>query len=90
MTREQENILRDRMTEKLKSYFDEQGEDTGLIESNQFNFPAVAEDGAEFWYRITVSLPHYNDDEDEGYSLRETYQLKVADRKAKAVKKKKK
>lgn len=86
MTKEKENALRERLTAELKSYFDAKGEDTGYIESNQFNFPSVSEDGEELWYRITVSVPHYSEDDDEGYSLRQSYELKVKERKEKAEK----
>lgn len=89
MDKKKENVLRERLTAELKSYFDEKGEDTGYIETNKFNFPAVSDDGEEFWYTITVTIPHYKAEDnglDAGYDLRTAYELKANERKAKAEK----
>lgn len=74
------NSIREQYVQKLMSLLSD--EDIGMIASNSFNFPIVA-DGEESWVEIVVKIPK----EDDGYDKREEYSLKVADRKAKAEEK---
>lgn len=88
------NKIRKQYIEELLTYFRCDGssdsEDCGMITSNSFNFPVVADDGEEGWVEIVVKIPK----EDEGYEKREEYKLKcqkkVEDAKAKAEAKAKK
>ena len=74
------NKFRAKAIEAIMAYFVEAGEDCGMIASNSFNFPIVAEDGDEGWIEIVVKIPK----EDDGYEKREEYKIKVHNRAEKA------
>jgi hypothetical protein len=74
------NSIREQYVQKLMSLLSD--EDLGMIASNSFNFPIVA-DGEESWVEIVVKIPK----EDDGYDKREEYSMKLEDRKAKAEEK---
>ena len=79
------NAIRSRVIEAVMAYFVEANEDCGMIASNSFNFPIVAEDGEEGWVEIVAKVPKGTKDEEyDGYGRREQYEL---DRKEKAEKK---
>lgn len=63
-------------------------EDCGMIASNTFNFPVVADDGEEGWVEIVVKVPKGTKDEEyDGYARREQYEIDLkekAEKKAKA------
>ena len=69
----------------LKDYCEE---DCGMIASNSFNFPVVADDGEEGWVEIVVKVPQGTKDEEyDGYGRRQQYELELqekAEKKAKA------
>lgn len=71
------NKIHKQYIEELLAYFacgdSSDGEDCGMIASNSFNFPVVAEDGEEGWVEIVVKIPK----EDDGYEKREEYQIKL-------------
>ena len=67
------NSIREQYVQKLMSLLSD--EDLGMIASNSFNFPIVA-DGEESWVEIVVKIPK----EDDGYDKREEYSMKVEDR----------
>lgn len=73
------NAIREHYIKAVRSLFDE--EDCGMTTSNSFNFPIVWE-GEEGWVEVVVKVPKY--DGDEGYALREEYELKVRERTEKA------
>ena len=73
------NAIREHYVLAVRSFFDE--EDCGMIASNAFNFPIVHE-GEEGWVEVVVKVPKY--DGDEGYALREEYELKCKERAEKA------
>ena len=73
------NAIREHYIKAVRSLFDE--EDCGMISSNSFNFPIVWE-GEESWVEVIVKVPKY--DGDEGYALREEYEMKVRNRAEKA------
>lgn len=73
------NAIREHYVLAVRSLFDE--EDCGMIASNAFNFPIVHE-GEEGWVEVVVKVPKY--DGDEGYALREEYEMKVRERAEKA------
>lgn len=74
------NAFRDHYIKAVRSLFEE--EDTGMTASNSFNFPIVTDDGDEGWVEVVVKVPKY--DGDEGYALREEYDLKCKERAEKA------
>lgn len=82
------NSVRFNYISLLYSFFEEKGEDVGLIASNTFNFPVVAEDGEEGWVEVVVKVPKGTKDEDyDGYGRRQQYKLDLlekAEKKAKA------
>ena len=86
------NAIRARIIRTLDDYFDKCGEDVGMIASNSFNFPVVAEDGEEGWVEVVVKVPKGTKDEEyDGYGRREQYELDLkekAEKKAEAEKKK--
>ena len=73
------NAIREHYVLAVRSLFDE--EDCGMIASNAFNFPIVHE-SEEGWVEVVVKVPKY--DGDEGYALREEYELKCKERAEKA------
>lgn len=70
------NKFRARTIEAIMAYFVEANEDCGMIASNSFNFPIVAEDGEEGWIEVIVKIPK----EDDGYEKREEYEMKTKER----------
>lgn len=70
------NKFRTRAIEAIMAYFVEANEDCGMIASNSFNFPIVAEDGEEGWIEVVVKIPK----EDDGYEKREEYEMKTKER----------
>lgn len=70
------NKFRAKAIEAIMAYFVEAGEDCGMIASNSFNFPIVAEDGEEGWIEVVVKIPK----EDDGYEKREEYDMKTKER----------
>lgn len=84
------NVIRAKVIESLLSVYE--GEDVGMIASNIFNFPVVADDGEEGWVEVVVKVPKGTKDEEyDGYSRREQYEFdckEKAEKKAEAEKKK--
>ena len=74
------NAIRAKYLEILMGAVSE--EDTGIIASNSFNFPVVADDGEEGWVEIVIKVPKENGD--EGFDKREEYRLKCAEKAEKA------
>lgn len=82
------NQIRAGVVEKLfihlKDYCEE---DCGMIASNVFNFPVVADDGEEGWVEIAVKVPKGTKDEEyDGYGRREEYRLSQEDKAEKTAK----
>lgn len=75
------NAIREHYIKAVRSLFEE--EDCGMTTSNSFNFPIVWE-GEEGWVEVVVKVPKY--DGDEGYALREEYEMKVRERAEKDAK----
>lgn len=88
MTTANANIFRVRLTELVKNFLEESGEDVGFSASNILNFPVVAPDGEEGWVEISVKVPKGTKDEEyDGYARRIQYALacqQAADRKKSA------
>ena len=77
------NKLRAKAIEAIMAYFVEANEDCGMIASNSFNFPVVADDGEEGWVEVVVKIPKWTED-DDGYSRAEEYAQNVAEKAEKA------
>lgn len=81
------NAIRAHIVETMMAYFVEADEDCGMIASNAFNFPVVAEDGEEGWVEISVKIPKGTKDEEyDGYAHRDAYVLKCEEKAEKAAK----
>lgn len=62
-------------------------EDCGMIASNSFNFPVVADDGEEGWVEIVVKVPKGTKDEEyDGYGRRQSYALDLQEKTEKKAK----
>lgn len=76
------NAVRAEVINRLYAFFDESGEDVGMITSNTLNFPAVY-DGEECFVEVTAKV--VKKDSDECYQEREDYtakQVEKAEKKA--------
>lgn len=83
------NAIRASIVENLFTHLQDYcNEDCGMIASNSFNFPVVADDGEEGWVEIVVKVPKGTKDEEyDGYGRRQSYALDLqekAEKKAKA------
>ena len=79
--------FRREMTEKVAQWLTANGEDVGYINSNKLNFPVLIGE-LEKWVEIEVKVPKGTKDEEyEGYSRRDDYKLKCAEKEEKAKKK---
>lgn len=83
------NAIRAGVIENLFSHLSDYcEEDCGMIASNTFNFPVVADDGEEGWVEVVVKVPKGTKDEEyDGYGRRQQYELDLkekAEKKAKA------
>lgn len=67
------------------------GEEVLRVGSNEIALPVVDEDGSEKWLVLTFKVPTGSRDGDayDGYSMAEDYQMKQAEKKAKAEAKEK-
>lgn len=86
MKKVNQDKLRAQTTEDLIKYFISKGEDVAQITSGSFNFPTEI-DGEEGFVEIVVKIPKYNDD--EGYALREDYQIKLKNKAERELRKNK-
>ena len=88
------NAIREKVISELFELFAGADEDVGMIASNSFNFPIVADDGEEGWVEIVVKVPKGTKDEEyDGYGRRQDYELNLkekAEKKAKAAEAKEK
>ena len=78
------NLYRTETIAELLKYFEDKGEDVGMVASNTFNLPILV-NGEEGFAEITVKVT--KDNGDDGYLKRDQYADKVADAKAKAEEK---
>ena len=69
------NAVREHYIKAVRSLFEE--EDWGMTASNSFNFP-IAWEGEEGWVEVVVKVSKYGGD--EGYALREEYEMKCKER----------
>ena len=89
MKRTSENLVRGQFVNALREVLENRGEDVGMIASNTLNFPYVYE-GEECWVEVVVKVPHGTKDEEyDGYGRRESYQLDLDEKAAKAAEREK-
>lgn len=75
------NKKRAELVNLLYAFFNERGEDVGMITSNSFNFPCVV-DGEEGWVEIVAKVT--KESGDEGYDKREEYAINLRNKAEKA------
>lgn len=81
------NRVRANVLEKLIAFFNDEGEDVGVVASNILNYPTVIE-GEECWVEITIKVPKGTKDEEyDGYGRREDYKINLELKADKAAKK---
>ena len=75
-----------RFLEGVSEHLEQIGEEVLRVGSNEIALPVVDEDGNEKWLVLTFKVPTGSRDGDayDGYSMAEDYQMKQADKEAKA------
>ena len=70
----------------VSEHLEQVGEEVLRVGSNEIALPVVDEDGNEKWMVITFKVPTGSRDGDayDGYSMAEDYQMKQAEKEAKA------
>ena len=81
-----------RYLEGINAHLEGCGEEVLRVGSNELAIPVVDEDGNEKWLVLVFKVPTGSRDGDayDGYAMAEEYQMKLADRAAKAEAKAKK
>lgn len=72
------NKIRETEIRKIFEFYGGEENDCGMITSNSFNIPIVAEDGEEGWLEITAKIT--KDSGDDGYLKRQAYLLNLAEK----------
>jgi len=83
------NKIRETEIRKIFEFYGGAENDCGMIASNSFNIPIVAENGEEGWLEVVAKVT--KDNGDDGYLKRQAYEINLADkakRKAEVEKKK--
>ena len=75
-----------RFLEGVSEHLEQVGEEVLRVGSNEIALPVVDEDGNEKWLVLTFKVPTGSRDGDayDGYSMAEDYQMKQAEKEAKA------
>ncbi len=75
-----------RFLEGVSEHLEQVGEEVLRVGSNEIALPVVDEDGNEKWLVLTFKVPTGSRDGDayDGYSMAEDYQMKQAEKTAKA------
>jgi hypothetical protein len=75
-----------RFLEGVSEHLTNVGEEVLRVGSNEIALPVVDEDGNEKWLVLTFKVPTGSRDGDayDGYSMAEDYQMKLAEKEAKA------
>ena len=84
-SRNLDNELREKILKSLMEFLAEKEEDIMQTNSNECAFPCVDSDGNDKWIQIVVKVPTGGRDEDgyDGYSVAESYQLKLKEKEEK-------
>ena len=75
-----------RFLDGIAEHLSDVGEEVLRVGSNEIAIPVVDEDGNEKWLVLTFKVPTGSRDGDayDGYSMAEDYQMKLAEKEAKA------
>ena len=78
--------LRADYLEKVKDFFEKDGEEVLVTGSGEICMPCVDADGNEKWVQIVVKIPRGSSDGEpfDGYNLAEDYQMKMNEKAEKA------
>lgn len=93
LTRKQlDEEIKVRFLEGVSEHLENAGEEVLRVGSNELALPVVDSDGEERWLVITFKVPTGSREGDayDGYSMKEDYEMKLAEKAAKAEEKAKK
>ena len=87
LTRKQlDEEIKVRFLEGVSEHLENTGEEVLRVGSNEIALPVVDSNGEERWLVVTFKVPTGSRDGDayDGYSMKEDYEMKLADKAAKA------
>ena len=87
LTRKQlDEAIKVRFLESVTEHLSNAGEEVLRVGSNEIALPVVDAEGEERWLVLTFKVPTGSRDGDEydGYSMKEAYEMKLAEKAAKA------
>ena len=87
LTRKQlDDEIKVRFLEGVSEHFSNVGEEVLRVGSNELALPVVDTDGNERWLVVTFKVPTGSREGDpyDGYSMKEDYEMKLAEKAAKA------
>ena len=87
LTRKQlDDEIKVRFLEGVSEHFENVGEEVLRVGSNELALPVVDTDGNERWLVVTFKVPTGSREGDpyDGYSMKEDYEMKLAEKAAKA------
>ena len=87
LTRKQlDEEIKVRFLEGVSEHLENAGEEVLRVGSNELALPVVDADGNERWLVVTFKVPTGSRDGDayDGYSMKEDYEMKLAEKAAKA------
>lgn len=87
LTRKQlDEEIKVRFLEGVSEHLENTGEEVLRVGSNEIALPVVDTNGEERWLVVTFKVPTGSRDGDayDGYSMKEDYEMKLADKAAKA------
>ena len=87
LTRKQlDDEIKVRFLEGVSEHFENVGEEVLRVGSNELALPVVDTDGNERWLVVTFKVPTGSRDGDayDGYSMKEDYEMNLAEKAAKA------
>ena len=90
MTRKQlDEEIKVRFLEGVSEHLENVGEEVLRVGSNELALPVVDADGNERWLVVTFKVPTGSRDGDpyDGYSMKEDYEMKLAEKAAKQAEK---
>ena len=93
LTRKQlDEEIKERFLEGVSEHLENAGEEVLRVGSNEIALPVVDNNGEERWLVVTFKVPTGSRDGDayDGYSMKEDYEMKLAEKAAKAEEKAKK
>ena len=88
LTRTQlDEAIKSRFLEGVSEHLEKCGEEVLRVKSNEIALPVVDDEGEERWLVLTFKVPtgERGGDAYDGYSMAEDYQMKLAEKAAKAA-----